>query len=313
MKNSILFGTVGIVSGLALCTPTTAFGLAFNITYTAAVQADPNYANIQSAVNYVKAEYSGLYSDPVTLNFTIDEGTVGLGQSLFSNNYWRGSYTQLAAALIADKKTTADGVATAAANLPAADPYTGGNASTWYATSAEAKALGLLNNQALFDGTYTFDTNKTYTYDPNNRGAAGKYDFIGVTEHEFSELMGRTSQSAAFGYDILDTMRFTAPGVRQPALASGVYYSYDNGITAGAGYNSGGGDRQDFDGSILTDPFNAGTSSGQAHVLSTLDKTEMDVIGWDMVVPEPGTASLFVIGLATWALRRARNTRQTGR
>jgi hypothetical protein len=313
MKNStkwFVLGTPGVVAALVLFAPS-AGALTFNITYTATVQADANYANIQSAVNYVIGEYTSHYNDPVTCNFTIDEGPVGLGASLFSNNYWRGSYANLRAALIADAKSAPDATATALANLPAADPYAGGNTNLWYATSAEAKALGLINNQALFDGTYTFDPTNVYTYDPLNRGAAGKYDFIGVTEHEFSELMGRTAQTNTFGYDILDTMRFTAPATRQPAKAAGVYYSYDNGNTAGAGYNSGGGDRQDFNGAIVTDPFNAGTGPGQTHFLSNLDYTEMDVIGWD--VPEPNVGVLFGIGLAGLAFRRLHATRHTSR
>jgi hypothetical protein len=106
-------------------------------------------------------------------------------------------------------------------------------------------------------------------------------------------------------------MRFTGPGTRQPASAAGVYYSYDNGNTAGAGYNAGGGDRQDFNGAILTDPFNASTGPNQAHSLSSLDYTEMDVIGWD--VPEPSAVSLFGIGLAGLAFRRLRAKRQMGR
>jgi hypothetical protein len=280
--------------------------LAFNITYTAAVQADAHFAQIQSAVNYVEAEYSGLYSDPITLNFKIDEAPGGLGSSLFSNAYFRGSYAQLRAALVGDAKSADDATATAVANLPNADPYGRGCANCWYATSAEAKAIGLLaGNNAASDGLYTFANDVSYTYDPNNRAVAGEYDFIGVTEHEFSELMGRTSQSAAFGYDILDTMRFTAPGTRDANKDPGVYFSFDNGNTNLAGYNSGGGDRQDFNGALATDPFNASTGTDQAHMLSSADIREMDVIGYDLAaVPEPtsvillGSVMVFVAVLA---------------
>jgi hypothetical protein len=287
-----------------------AAGISFDITYTAAVQADPNYANIQSAVNYVENEYSSLYSDPITLDFTINEGAVGLGQSLFSNNYFRGSYAQIVAALTADAKSSND--ATAIANLPAVDPYTAGCANCWYATSAEAKALGLPigSSDPTGDGTYTFDNTVSYTYDALNRAVAGEYDFIGVTEHEFSELMGRTSQSSGFGYDALDVFRYTAPGVEQPASAAGVYFSYNGGVTDLEGYNSGSGDRQDFDGSVATDPFNASTGTNQAHALNSVDIQEMDVLGYDLVAntPEPSTFALgaVLLGIGSFIRKRVK-------
>src|SRR6266852_4705434 len=170
---------IAACAAIAIAIPAHA-GLTFNITYDAAVQANANFAQIQSAVNYVKGEYSALYSDNVTLNFTINQNTSGLGGSLFSNNYFRGTYAQLRTALVADSKSADDGTATNAANLPLADPYGACNINggCWYATSAEAKALGLTNNQGLFDGTYTFNSAVSYTSDPNNRKVAGEYDFI---------------------------------------------------------------------------------------------------------------------------------------
>jgi hypothetical protein len=299
---------LGLVMGLPLHA-----NLAFNITYTAAVQADANFANIQSAVTYVENEYSALYSDPITLNFTIDQNTSGLGSSLFSNNYFRGSYTQLRNALVADAKSADDAIATSLTNLPLADPYGGGCSNCWYATSAEAKAIGLPigNSDPTGDGTYTFNSAVAYTYDPNNRAVAGEFDFIGVTEHEFSELMGRTSQSAAFGYDILDTMRFTSPGTRNATQVPGVYFSFDNGNTNLARYSSiAGDDRQDFNGAVATDPYNASTGTNQAHMLNSVDIREMDVIGYDLAtspIPEPSTFVLMgtmLLVLSVVSLRR---------
>lgn len=281
--------------------------LAFNITYTQAVQNDANFASIQSAVNYVTSEYSAMYSDPITLNFTIDEGAVGLGQSLFSNNYWRGSYAQLTAALAADSKTAND--ALAVASLPATDPYFSGCSNCWYATSADAKALGLITDQSVFDGTYTFDNTVSYTYNPANRGASGLFDFIGVTEHEFSELMGRTSQSSAFGANALDIFRYTAPGVNQFNQVSGAYFSFNNGVTNLAGYNSGSGDKQDLNGAVATDPFNASTGPGQAHALNTVDLSTLDVIGYDLAVPEPATFAMGLAGFGLLLLRKRKAAR----
>jgi hypothetical protein len=279
-------------------------GITFNINYTAAVQADANFAAIQNAVNFVKNEFSSTYTDNVTLNFTIDEQPGGLGSSLFSNNYWRGTYAQLKAALAADAKSADD--ATAVASLPATDPI-GGGGNAWYAPSAEAKALGLLTDNSLFDGTYTFASDQLYTYDPNNRQVPGKFDFIGVTEHEFSELMGRTSQSAAFGYDSYDLFRFSAPGTRNFGRGT-AYFSIDGGVTNLHNFNAGAsGDRQDWDSSDPTDPYNAGTGPNQGHAISAVDVRALDVIGWDLAgvaaVPEPATVTLLSTGallLAGW-------------
>ena len=309
------FVRTGALLALAVATGVSAqANILFNITYDAGVTNDGRFASIQSAVNYVANEFSSLYTDNITLNFTIKEAPGGLGSSLFSNNYWRGSYTALRTALIADAKTPNDATATALANLPVAAPYapTGGLNATddYYATSAEAKALGLITDQTVFDGAYTFASDQTYTFDPNNRAVSGEFDFIGVTEHEFSELMGRTQQSNSFGYDIFDLMRFTAAGTRNVDLSgvSGVYYSFNNGNTKLAGFNAGGGDKQDFDGNVATDPFNASTGPNQAHSLSATDAAVLDVIGYDQTaVPEPSTflmaIPLIAFGLFRWRKR----------
>ncbi len=142
-----------------------------------------------SAWNYAAGVIQSQYSDPITINITFAAGG-GLGSSNTNLQFIGGAddYATMKAALIADATTAND--ATANANLPAVDP-TGGNR-FFIASFAEAKALGLrAANDGATDGTITLGTGNTYTFDPNNRAVAGAYDFIGVAEHEISEVMGR--------------------------------------------------------------------------------------------------------------------------
>jgi hypothetical protein len=71
------------------------------------------------------------------------------------------------------------------------------------------------------DGIMGFaaDPNGTlFTYDPNARAVVGKYDLIGVVEHEISHALGRIAMGGTYGnwIDALDVFRYTEPGVHSP-------------------------------------------------------------------------------------------------
>jgi ribosomal protein L18 len=91
------------------------------------------------------------------------------------------TYAQVVSALKSHATTAAD--QSAIANLKS-DPTHGGKFVT---NSAEAKALGLrIANNPSTDGTVTIGAGYSFRFDPNNRAVPGKYDFIGIAEHEIS-------------------------------------------------------------------------------------------------------------------------------
>ena len=95
--------------------------------------------------------------------------------------------------------------------------------------------------------------------------------------------------------------------------------SFDNGATNLHGFNfanGNGSDPQDWDSSDPSDPRNAFTAANQAHALTAVDFTTLDVIGWDLKaaasIPEPGTYALMLAGLGLLgaSARQRRNARR---
>ncbi|HEX3890181.1 MAG TPA: NF038122 family metalloprotease [Verrucomicrobiae bacterium] len=294
MKSSLnKFYRSGVVLFIALLLPLSARAMVINVTYDASVTSIGTLTQVQTAFGAAVQTITNLYTNACTINITVygpNAGpftSIGLGESSFF--YDNGdSYSVVTNALRLARTTAAD--SNSVASLPASDPTGSQN---WGIPLAEEKALrsagasGIIINPngSEQDGSIGFASGTSYTFDPNNRAVSGKFDFIGVAEHELTEVMGRSTLNlGSSGYFPYDLFRFTTNGVRSfNANDSNVYFSVDNGVTALKFFNpNNGGDIQDWATSTPHDSFDAFVPSGSELMLSAADLTAVDIIGYQM-------------------------------
>jgi hypothetical protein len=286
--------TAAIFLALALPAP----ALTFNLTFDSSVTSQPNALQIETAFINATLVFQNLYTNVMTVNITVFFlGGIGLGQS-FTQETGNPSYSQLTNALRNARTTAAD--TNAVASLPPIDPTPNFSAGTnWWVPTAESKALNDLpvpynvaTNDPAEDGQVYFDSGKSYTFDPTNRAVSGKFDFIGVAEHEISEVLGRiySLNVGGDGYVPYDLFRFTNSGARSLDVnATNAYFSLDGGVTALKYFNSpvNGGDLQDWAQESPADSYDAFLISGQKAFLSSADLTALDILGYKLNLTVP--------------------------
>ena len=286
----------------------TASALNINLTYapdatfTAAGLSADDIVAMKAANTFAVLQLTSRYTDNINVNImvTANPGTGGLGESTsFSRAV--DSYAALRAAMTADSRTADDTtILGAGGSVPATDPI--GTPHVYLVNQAQAKALGITPDDAVTsDGTFTFYGGHMYAYDPNNRAVAGRFDFVGLALHEFTEIMGRVPNMGADffgmpGYQQMDLFHFTAAGTRGLNTGPGRSFSIDNGTTLLKAFNDSTvppmpADPQDW-ASGTNDAFNAFSSDGVLNDLSPVDLQVMDAIGFDRgTVAAPGSAA----------------------
>lgn len=237
-----------------------------------------------SAVNYVVDLFDATFTANVTVTIDVGYGEVdgqrlprgALGESQ-ENGLTQVSYSAVRNALIAQG-------APGAATLPTSPPP--GAPSRLLMGTAEEKALGLIPDNAQIDGFVGFSAvPNTFSYAINTAPPAHEFYFVGVVEHEFTEVMGRGSElTFRHAYSVLDLYRFAAPGQHQFTTGAPAYFSIDNGATNLNNFNNfrtgDFGDLGDWAPSAGNDAFNDTSRPGVINAMTATDLTVMAALGW---------------------------------
>lgn len=286
--------------------------------FDSSITGNVNAVAIENTINSVIAVYGATFADNITVNLLFKSVGTGLGQSFTSAG--SVSYTGFHGALVADAKSADDN--TAIGTLPAGpnNPVTG--ATQIIGTTANLRALGFAANPTGATGTTcgvsgTLNCDSTISINTSlTTIAGGSYDYFAVVSHEIDEALGFGSalNNLANGAPnptgaVLpeDLFRFVCSlNSRSLSTSAGAQacFSINGGATDLAQFNqSASGDFSDWNSNGVPRVQDAFATPGAAPRLG-VELTALDVIGYDLVVPEPGTLGLAFGAICLWACKR---------
>ena len=273
-------------------------GLEIDLIWDNSVRSSANWAAIELAVIAAAQIYTQTSSSHIVINIAVGYGEIAgtrmppsaLGES--ESYGYITNYSTVANALsAADNGLVSNGLMSSNA-LSVDGPPTNAN---FFVTSAEAKALGLVNGSSTaIDGYIGLTSSSSLLYFSANGGTIGKtqYDAVGVAAHEISEVMGRIGlEGQSLGsyhnvYTPLDLFRYQAVNVRDLTPTSG-YFSTTDGIGGATNLNSynnplNGGDSADWASSVLNDSYDAFGTPGVITHVSATDLLELASLGYTL-------------------------------
>jgi hypothetical protein len=272
-------------------------------TFDATITTNSNALAIEGVIYSTIGMYEARFTDPIDVAIKFSLMTTGLGQS--SASVYKFSYSTFRAALGADAKTADD--ATALAHLPNTvnNPVTGSGFID--IKTAEIRALGISGSfppSGGFDGVISINAALT---DVGGNGASGPYSFQAVLMHEINEVLGLGSDLGGTGFFSdpapEDLFRYDSNGLRSYTTNTSAmsFFSID-GNTQLAEFNNqtSGADWGDW----RSNPLPPGVqpkvqdafATPGASPVNTVEWRALDVVGYDLVAPEPGT--IFFSGTA---------------
>lgn len=270
-----------------------------NVTFDQSASSLP--AGFVAAINYVVNYFDNLFTNSVTINIDVGYGEIA-GHTLASNSLGESEWNLVSANYGSIRSALLAQGAPGASTLPSSSLLAGNP----FMPLAEAQALGLSPSNGSLAGYVGFSSSLPFSYSATTTPASNQYYFIGVAEHEISEVMGRLSllSDQPYDYSPMDLYRYTAAGVRDVTTGgsgSTAYFSITNGTTNLGTWNNqtSNGDLGDWypQGPAPggNDAFNDYSNRGVINVMSASDLTLMAALGWTLAPSPTVSATGFTV------------------
>ena len=305
-----------------------AVGLTITPTFDSSITSDPNAAAIEGAINAAIGVVASDISTPMNVTIYFQElpfGDPALGRNTTADGplHYYDYYNALKAIDTAPGASSAQQTAFASLGAAPSGPTSGNpvNGLTQVdITGPNFRALGFnvppaiqASNGQFYDSVISLNPSLTY---PPNANNGSNYGLQAAALHEIDEALGIGGNGSGLnGVSVstsdvgpLDLYRYSAPGVRSfsvlPTTSPYAYFSINGGNTVLSYFTQNS--QLDY-GDWLSNPRPAGygpqvqdaiATPGTNPALGVNELTALNVIGYNLVVPEPASVTLLALGMA---------------